>query len=364
MASAPSWAAARQVLAVRLDNLGDVLMTTPALQAIRQSGAVRHLTLLASPVGAGAVPHLPMVDDAIVYKAPWTPRSDDSARLEAALVVLLARRRFDAAVIFTVCTQSALPAALVCRMAGIPLRLAYCRENPYALLSDWLPETDVCADQMRHEVRRQLDLVAAVGFPASDEHLVFERTPDQDAGLRRKLAQAGIRLQPRYVVVHPGASAASRRYPPERFGQAAELIRMHTGCQIIFCGDAADHGLVEGARQAMVEPAPALVGLLTLGEMACLQAGASLVLCNNSGPAHIAAAVGTPVVVLYALTNVQHTPWQVRARVLNQMVPCRHCLKSTCPAGHHGCLLGVTAEAVAQAALNLLQTGPACSARL
>ena len=99
---------------------------------------------------------------------------------------------------------------------------------------------------------------------------------------------------------------------------------------------------------------PSLAGQLTLGELGALIADAALVVCNNSGPAHLAAAAGTPVVVLYALTNPQHTPWKVPCRVLNHSVPCRNCLKSVCPQGHHRCLLGVEPETVADAAVELL----------
>jgi ADP-heptose:LPS heptosyltransferase len=98
-----------------------------------------------------------------------------------------------------------------------------------------------------------------------------------------------------------------------------------------------------------------MAGELTLGELAALVAGAQVTVCNNSGPSHISAALGTPVVVLYALTNPQHTPWKVKARVLNHDVPCRNCLKSSCPQLHHDCLLKVEPEDVAVAALELLQ---------
>jgi len=93
---------------------------------------------------------------------------------------------------------------------------------------------------------------------------------------------------------------------------------------------------------------------LSLGEFAALIAGARLVLCNNSAPAHLAAALGTPVVVAYALTNPQHTPWSVRTRVLSHDVPCRWCLRSVCVEGHHACLRGVPAQALADAALGLI----------
>ena len=104
-------------------------------------------------------------------------------------------------------------------------------------------------------------------------------------------------------------------------------------------------------------PIVSLAGELGLGELAALIGEAKLVVCNNSAPAHLAAALGTPVACLYALTNPQHTPWRVRSEVLNQDVPCRWCLKSVCPQQHHQCLRGVEPPQVLEAALRLLQGG-------
>ena len=133
------------------------------------------------------------------------------------------------------------------------------------------------------------------------------------------------------VVVHPGASAASRRYPPENYARALDML----GHEAVFTGDAGEAELVESLRRLMSVPSRSLAGRLTLGELGALIQAADLLICNNTGPAHIAAAVGTPVVDLYALTNPQHTPWQVQSRVLFHDVPCRNCYKSVCPAGHH-----------------------------
>ena len=358
------WRHVRKLLAVRLDNLGDVLMTTPALHAIRAALPEARVTLLTSATGASAARYLPQVDTAIAFAAPWVAPRDAAAdtpaagEAEAAMVARLAAERFDAAVIFTVCTQSALPAALLCRMAGIPLRLGYSRENPYALLTEWLPETDVIGAGMRHEVERQLALVAAVGLRSGDEHLRFCYCIEDVRRLQDCMRAAGHDPQRPYFVVHPGASAASRRYPPERFGIAAGLIAAATGCTAIFSGGEHERALVEQARAAMNAPSISLAGAIGLGELAALIAGAEVLVANNTGPVHIAAAVSTPVVDLYALTNPQHTPWRVLSRVLNHDVPCRYCLKSDCPQGHHDCLRKVEPDAVAAAALELMGTGP------
>jgi lipopolysaccharide heptosyltransferase II len=351
---ATPWGDARNVLVVRLDNMGDVLMTTPAIAAVKHHAPGMRVTLLCSRSGAALRRHLPVVDEIIEYGAPWMKGTRRGALNDRRLISRLSRAEFDAAVIFTVCTQSALPAALLCRLAGIPLRVAHSRENPYDLLTDWVPDREVCADGMRHEVTRQLDLVRSVGFTPLSDRLVFNCVPMDLHSMRRKLVRAGGDLSRRFIVIHPGATAASRRYPAERFGAAADAIARHSGCQIVFTGGADELSLVAAARQQMRQPGISLAGDLTLGELAALVESAALIICNNSGPAHIAAALGTPVVVLYAMTNPQHTPWQAKGRVLNESVPCRHCLKSECPELHHDCLLRVTPETVARAALELL----------
>ena len=355
------WQRVRRVLAVRLDNVGDVLMTTPALAAIRQSVPGARLTLLTSSVGAAVAACVREVDDVVSFDASWAkPHAADGADLGCTEQQLIDRLRgqFDAAVIFTVCTQSALPAALVCRMAGIPLRLGHSRENPYGLLTHWVRDTDEVRTGMRHEVQRQLALVATVGYAVDDDRLRLHLSVPQRRHARTLLHDAGVPITRPYFVVHPGASAASRRYPAARFGSAADAIAARSGCLPVFTGDASEQPLIDEARRCMSQPSVTLAGRVGLAELAALIGDARLLLSNNTGPAHIAAAMGTPVAVLYALTNPQHTPWRVRAHVLSHDVPCRHCLKSECPQGHHDCLLKVQPDDVVRAATALLRPPP------
>jgi len=355
MRTAGDWDRSEKILCVRLDALGDVLMTTPALRALKQAGAGRRLTLLASPAGAAVASLVPEIDDVIVYDAPWMKATAvrRSSEPEFALIKRLRAARFDAAVIFTVYSQNPLPAAFLCRLAEIPLRLAHCHENPYQLLTHW--EKDLEPEHLvRHEVRRQLDLVAAVGCRAANERLAL-RVPEE-AGRRVAglLEGFGIERDCRWILVHPGASAPSRRWPPEGFAQAAGCLARVHGYPIVFCGTEPERELVEQIRTAMRAPSHSLVALLNLAECAALVAQAPLLISNNTGPVHIAAAVGTPVVDLYALTNPQHTPWMVPQRVLNHEVPCKYCYKSICPEKHHDCLRLVPPEAVVRAACELL----------
>lgn len=357
-----TWPQARRVLCVRLDNMGDVLMTTPAMQALAESVPGRSLTLLTSRASAMLAPHLSMIDEVMAWDAPWVRHAHDAECMATAIgegVARLAAQSFDAAVIFTVYSQSALPAAMLCGMAGIPLRLAHCRENPYALLTDWVPDTepDTKIDAPpRHEAQRQLDLVAHVGAITGDPRLRFSLA-DADramaAGLLADLAgkhRAAVR-----VVMHPGATAASRRWPAERFAEVARELAAGVGALVLVTGNAGERSLVQQVCSQAGHPAVVpMAGRLSIGEMGALLAASDLLVSNNSGPVHMAAALGTPVVDLYALTNPQHTPWMVPHRVLFQDVPCRYCYKSSCPQGHHRCLGEVSVRQAVEASMALL----------
>ena len=320
------WQSARRLLCVRLDALGDVLMTTPALRALKESGRSRQLTLLTSPAGAAIARHVPEIDEVLVYDAPWMKhtalRSSPEAEFE--MIKTLSQERFDAAVIFTVFSQNPLPAAMLCYLAGVPLRLAHCRENPYQLLTHWVAEREP-QETVRHEVRRQLDLVASIGATTNDEHLSLAVSRDAVRRVRSRLAQCAISPLRPWLVVHPGATAASRRYPPEMFAAALSLSMERDGFQVVLTGSAQEQELIANIQQRLRRPTVSLAGELEITEFAALLAITPLLLCNNTGPVHMAAAVATPVVDLYALTNPQHTPWMVRQRVLFHDVPCRNC---------------------------------------
>jgi lipopolysaccharide heptosyltransferase II len=352
--TASGWAAARRVLAVRLDALGDVVMTGPALRALRATAPGRRLSLLTSPAGAAVAQLLPGVDEVLVYEAPWVkatpPRAEPGEDL--ALVARLASGAFDAAAIFTVYSQNPLPAALACYLAGIPRRLAHCHENPYQLLTDWVADPEPAAG-VRHEVQRQLDLVAAVGAATDDARLRLILPATAVTAADALLEGLGLDGGRQWVAVHPGGTAPSRRYPAEHF---ADVVRgvVDSGVAVVLTGSADEQPLVSAIQRAAGVPARSVAGLLGVAELAALLGRARALVSNNTAPVHLAAAMGTPVVDLYAQTNPQHTPWAVPHRVLFHDVPCKYCYKSVCPLGHHDCLRRVTPEAVVAAVLELL----------
>jgi lipopolysaccharide heptosyltransferase II len=357
-----TWETARNILCIRLDTIGDVIMTAPAMLALKVSQPDRRITLMTSSAGAAVAPLLAL-DGLIVYDSPWlkatAPRMNSAPEFE--MIERLRQAQFDAAVIFTVYSQNPLPSAFLCYMAGIPLRVAHCHENPYQLLTHWIPDPEP-VQQIRHEVRRQLDLIASVGCdvtqflddPTHDRQLLHP-TPASMEQVQKLLMEIGLNFDRPWLVIHPGATAPSRRYPPESFAIVAHHLVQNADVQVVFTGTQPETELVESIRSMMNAPSYSLVDRLNLNELVSLLKISPLLISNNTAPVHIASAVGTSVVDLYALTNLQHTPWSVPHQVLFHDVSCKLCYKSICPEVHHNCLRQVEPDAVIQAALSLLQ---------
>ncbi|HEV2106844.1 MAG TPA: glycosyltransferase family 9 protein [Thermomicrobiales bacterium] len=352
------WAAVRRVLAVRLDNLGDVLVTTPALHAIRSSLPEAELTLLVSPAGAQAGRLNPDLDDVIVYEAPWVDPWQllpQDPKREQEMIATLHERRFDGAIIFTSFRQSALPAAYLCYLAGIPLRLAASIDGPGSLLTTRHRHPE----RTMHEVERGLDLVSAVGFTSDDDALVLRAPATARAQIDRWVADTVRRP---LVIVHPGCTMPARTYPWEQYAAVIDLLVARLGAIVALTGSDEERELVERivgrVRPETRAALHAFAGSLPFADFCALIEAADLMVTNNTGPMHISAAVQTPVVALFALTNPpeQWGPWRVPHRLLYHEVPCRICYSRICPVGHQ-CLRLVTPDTVVDASAELLRAG-------
>lgn len=351
------WQAARRVLAVRLDNLGDVLLTSPALRAISESLPGAEVTLLTSPVGAQVGRLHPDLAGVILAEAPWVDPwqrlAHDSAR-ERHLNETLREGGFDAAIIFTSFRQSPLPAAYLCYLADIPLRLGATTDGAGSLLTTrHRPPAHLC-----HEVEAALDLVGAVGLTTADDRLALALPPSAHTAARDWLMDMADTRGP-LIVIHPGCTMPARTYPWDGYAAIADKLVAELGATIVLTGDASERELLERIAEHL---APATrratgvcAGILPFPAFCALIAAADLTVTNNTGPMHIAAAVQTPVVALFALTNPpeQWRPWRAPHRLLYHDVPCRICYSRVCPYGHE-CLRLVTPAIVVAAATDLL----------
>ncbi|WP_435768329.1 glycosyltransferase family 9 protein [Nocardioides sp. SYSU DS0651] len=326
-------------LAVRLDSLGDVLVTGPAIRALRET--CDRLTLLCGPRGRAAAELLPGVDEVVCWEAPWIDPEPDAVDPEhvEALRSHVAGLGVDRAVVFTSFHQSALPTALVLRLAGVPWVGAVSRDYPGSLLDLRLREPDVIP-----EAEAQLRLAVACGgrLPEGD-----------DGGLQVRIDPGVLPEQVRsasYVVLHPGTSVAARAWPVERFREAAQAL-VADGFLVVVTG-APDEAELTAEVASGTPGVVDLGGRTDLAGLGAVLAGADVVVVGNTGPAHLAAAVGTPVVSLFAPTvpPTRWAPYGVPLVLLgDQDAPCAGTRATSCPVPGHPCLSSVTAADVVDA---------------
>jgi ADP-heptose:LPS heptosyltransferase len=317
-----------RVLIVRLDSAGDVLLAGPAIRAVAESAPV---VLLAGPRGAEAARLLPGVSELLIWECPWIDPEPKPARREDVDRLAAMLTDIERAIILTSFHQDPLPTALALRMAGVPHITAASEDYPGSLLDvrHRLPGTGL------HEVQRMLSVTEAAGFPPPADQRLSINTP------------AGRRGGP-YVVVHPGASVPARA---PLAADAAGYVKAlkDDGWRVLVTGDAAERDLT---RQVAAGNATDLGGATTLAELAAILRHASAVVTPNTGPAHLAAATGTPVVSLFAPTvpAERWRPWLVPHVILgDQNAPCADSRARLCPAQGHPCLASVTSEQVVSA---------------
>ena len=313
------WEKPRRILCIRPDNMGDLLMSAPAISALKETFDC-EISLLTSSAAKGIASLLPTIDECLVWDVPWVKGNESTDPRELwDLTSALREKKFDAAVIFTVFSQNPLPTAMLPTLAGIPNTLAYCRENPYQLLTHWLPDEEPYT-YIQHQVRRDLKLVAAIGAHASNDTITL-RIPSRERDVIQKLAAAGVDATRPWVILHPGASERKREYPSPLWIEAGKGIANALGYQMIITGVEKEKELVEEITSGIGPSARNLAGMFSLEELIALIRMSPLLVSVNTGTVHIAAAVGTRLIVLYALTNPQHAPWKAVGKVLPYSVP-------------------------------------------
>lgn len=322
-----------RAVVARLDSAGDVLITGPAVRAV--AAAHDGVTFLAGPRGLAAAELLPAVDEIIEWQAPWV--DFDSAELTAPHVESLVKQLIDLAptrvFIFTSFHQSPLPLALICRMAGVPWVGAISEDYPGTLLD------------LRHHVeagipepQRALSLAEAAGCtlpPGDDGALRVRRPPPLPPDVTELLDPTP------FVVFHPGAAVPARRPTTARSAQMVAALAA-AGHRVVVTGGESERALTRAVAGSVGVD---LGGRTTLAALGAVYARADTVVAPNTGPAHLAAAVGTPVVSLFApvVPASQWSPYGKNViRLGNQNVSCRATRARICPVPGHPCLDGIT----------------------
>ncbi len=316
-----SWEGCKNLLVIRADNMGDLLLSSPAIRALKQHFSCK-ITVLTSSKAQSVVPLLPFIDEVMVADLPWVKLDEQDVGVDfLTLVNNLKARAFDGCVLFTVYSQNPMPAILLSYLAAIPRRLAYCRENPYHLLTNWVPDLEPY-QLIKHQVRRDLDLVATLGVNTADQDLSVEIPVSAFNRADAQLEKFGPELiQDGYIILHPGVSELKRRFPKERWINLAKKLLQMEEVPLLITGSAAEIEIAQEIATAAGKGCFSGAGYFSLPEFAVVIKKAKAVISVNTGTVHLAAAVNTPIVVLYAQTNPQHHPWSVSNVVLPFSIP-------------------------------------------
>lgn len=338
----------RSIAFIKLDHLGDALMAAPLLRAVKRWAPQARLDVWARPASGEILRRLRAVDDVLAADVPWiAPGSGWRQNISAcaALAERVRARRYDLAIDLRY--HNRLDSLLLSR-CGARSTLGFDAGGfGYGIThrAPW-PATG-------HETERMAAALRRFGIP------VKSLTPEFPVTAAERRYATGVTGRGRYLAIHPGAGNAVKRWMPDRFAWVAKELARRTGLRIAVLAGPGEE-LIAGALASAVPKAKLLDlrGTLTFGRMAAVIEGARLFVGNDGGAAHLAAAVGTPAVVVFSGTNEasQWAPVGARVAVLEHRVPCKPCARTDCPFDQ-ACLRGVTVDAVLRESLRLLRRG-------
>ncbi|MBI4342085.1 MAG: lipopolysaccharide heptosyltransferase II [Candidatus Omnitrophica bacterium] len=339
----------KRILVIRLDRLGDVILSTPVLQALRQRFPHAFIAMMVRPPCREAVEGNPHLNEVLLYEKEGRHRGIGATIRFARS---LRRFEFDTALVLHPSHRS----HWIPWLARIPSRIGYDRKSGW-LLTHRLPHRK--QEGARHEAVYTLELLRPFGIVPGTPRPVVPVAPAADRRVDEWLAAQALRPGDRLVAIHPSASCVSKRWMPERFAQVADRLATEQGVRICLVAGEPDAVFAEAVLRAMRQPAVNAAGRLSVGELAALLRRCRLLISNDSGPVHVAAAVGTPVVDIFGrnqrgLSPQRWGPLGAGHVVLHKEVGCVTCLAHRCDI-EFLCLTSLSVEEVYRAAVSVLE---------
>ena len=323
--------------------IGDAVMTMPALRALRRAFPEAKISLLVKPSVAPLFEGSRAIDDIILYEERFR---GIAGRLE--LSGMLRSKRFSKAILL----QNAFDAALLAFLAGVPERIGYRRDGRGLLLTK--PVAFNGDDRRIHHIQYYLNLLEAAGIATGDPQAQpwIPLSSEERMSARSKLKE----LKRPLLGINPGAAYGSaKRWPPERFAEVADRFAADTGGSVVIFGGKGEAGLAQEIERATQAPALLLAGKTSLRGLIALISECDILVSNDSGPMHIAYAVGTPLVAIFGSTDPGLTgPVGEASVVVKSDVPCSPCFERTCKDKGLKCMLEITADDVYSGVKKLL----------
>jgi heptosyltransferase-2 len=326
--------------------IGDVIMTLPALEAIRVSFPNSTLVVLARPWVIPLFKNHPMVDEVISLEKGRGPFSGLTAILNAALRIR--RQRFDLAILF----QNAFEAALIAYLGGIRYRVGYDTDQRRLLLSHPVIRGENIMHV--HQVEYYLSLLRAIGCDAKIKDPELFVSSRQEEKVRPMLSGNGIGQKDFLLGLSPGATfGPAKRWPPERFANIGDMAVDRWGAKVMIFGSREEKEICAKVSIGMRHPSIDLCGRTELEELMALIKRCDLFISNDSGLMHMASSLKVPLVAIFGSTDPVATgPRGPKARVIRHQVDCAPCMKPECPKDFR-CMLNIKPEDVWEIMLNL-----------
>ncbi|CAL8480524.1 glycosyltransferase family 9 protein [Caballeronia sp. S22] len=332
-----------RIVIFRALQLGDMLCAVPALRALRRAHPQAHIALVGLPWAKSFIERYPhLLDELIVFPgAIGFPEQEETDAHLPAFLRALSERRFDLAIQLH---GSGGVANRIVEGMGARMNAGFLKPDERMHEGAFIPWPDELPEPARYTA-----LMQRLGIDADALALEIPLTDDDTRECDALIDICAINCD-RLVLVHPGAQLPSRRWPVERFGEVARALSK-AGWQIAVTGGAGEASLTARVAHDAGAQAIDLAGRTSLGALAALVARARIIVCNDTGLSHVAAAMRTPSVVIASGSDTRR--WapldHARHRVLADWPTCRPCAFPECPYGHE-CALNVSTRAVIDAA--------------
>jgi heptosyltransferase-3 len=308
-----------RILVVRTDRIGDVLLSTPVLEALRLKYPEAHIAMLVSKATKEAVEGNPFLNEILV----------DEGEKASQLARKLKEKRFDTSVLLHPTPRL----AWALSRAGIPLRVGTGYRGYSFLFTKRVYEHRKTA--LRHELEYNLSLAEALGASLTDpQPKIFLSSVDR-AWAKDRLNKVGVKEGEKLVGIHPGSGGTARDWRPERFGELGERIQKELGARVVVTGVKEERTLAETVASRMSRAPVMILGETSLKQLTALLEQEYVFISNSTGPMHLAAAVGTRVVAMFppirACSPRRWGPWGKGHKAILPKVPeCKKCVETKC----------------------------------
>lgn len=338
----------KKILIVRLDRIGDVVLSTPVIKALRDAYPDGHIAMMVRSFAREIVEGNPYLSEVIIYDKD---RSHKGVIGNYKFIKELKKKKFDTAVVLHPTKRT----HMVLMLAGIPERIGYDKKSGF-LLTRRIPHTKQFG--MKHEIEYSLDLLKYIGIKPSSKELYMPINSVSERKIETMLKENGVKGSDTIVVVNPGASCVSKRWNIGKFAEVSNRIAEKYGARIVIISGPADKNIGDKLASLITAGCINLSGKTGIGDIASLLRRTKLFISNDSGPVHIGCAVGVPVIAIFGRSDRGLSPrrWGPSGkhdRVLHKSAGCGICYAHNCRLAFK-CLDSITPGEVLEAAEDIL----------